>query len=80
MGAGGSRNEQTEGELRRYKAEVERLDNELRRETIRAEELSSDLNALRQTTVSVGRERDLEAKIDRIQREADSNYKKLQVI
>jgi hypothetical protein len=58
---------------------VERLDNELRRETIRAEELASDLSALRQSTVSVGRERDLEAKVDRIQREADNNYKKLQV-
>lgn len=58
---------------------MERLDNELRRETIRAEELASDLSALRQSTVSVGRERDLEAKVDRIQREADNNYKKLQV-
>jgi hypothetical protein len=79
-GAGGSRNEHLDAELRRYKADVERLDNELRRQTIRAEELASELSALRQSTVSVGRERDLEAKVDRIQREADNNYKKLQVI
>jgi len=75
----GSKNDVMEAELRRYKADVERMENELRREVMRAEELSSELSSLRHSTVSVGRQRDLEAKIEKVQREADSNYKKLQV-
>lgn len=78
-GAGDSKNSALETELRRYKADVDRLTKELRHETTIAEDLASELSGLRQTTVPIARERDLEAKIDRLQREADSNHRKLQV-
>ena len=67
------------GDTSRLRLETERLEEELRRKSRQVEQAESQLSELRQSSVSVERERELTSRVDKLSYELDLANKKLLV-